>query len=181
MATKTVISASRRTDLVSFFPGWLAAALRKKEASVIGPSGRNRTVDLSPETVHTFVLWSKDFSNLLRDQDGLRTELAAYDQTYFHFTVTGLGGTGAEPGAPPFRDGLAQLPRLVELAGDPRRVSLRFDPLVFWESGGRIVSNVPSFCDAAEAAASAGVVDIRICLAQWYRKARTRAARRGFV
>jgi len=178
--TKTVISASRRTDLVSFFPGWLADSLRKRTASVIGPSGRIRTVDLSPDAVHTLVLWSKDFSNLLSDRDGLRTGLVAYDQAYFHFTVTGLGGTGIEPGAPRFREGLAQLPRLVELAGDPRRVSLRFDPVVFWEDGGRVASNVPSFSEAVEAAAAAGVADIRFSFAQWYRKARARAARRGF-
>ncbi len=177
---KAVISASRRTDLVSFFPDWLAACLRKKEASVIGPSGRLRTVDLSPDAVHTLVLWSKDFSNLLRDGAGLRTCLAVYDQVYFQFTVTGLGGTRIEPGAPPFRKGLAQLHRLVEIAGNPRRVSLRFDPLLFWREGQRILSNEPHFQEAADAAAAAGIVDLRMSFAQWYRKARLRAARRGF-
>ncbi len=177
---KSVISASRRTDLVSHFPDWLAGTLRKREALVIGPPGQTRVVDLSPAAVHTLVLWSKDFSNLFRDEAGLRTGLAAYDQVYFHFTVTALGGTAVEPGSPRFRDGLAQLPRLVELAGDPRRVSLRFDPVVFWEDGGRLSSNEPSFLEAAEAAASAGVIDLRFSFAQWYRKARLRAARRGF-
>jgi hypothetical protein len=177
---RTVISASRRTDLVSFFPKWLAEALRKREATVIGPSGRAHTVDLSPDAVHTLVLWSKDFSNVLRNEAGLRTRLAAYDQVYLHFTVTGLGGTMIEPGAPPFLDGLAQLPRLVELAGHPRRVSLRFDPLLFWREGGRIVGNERHFAAAAAAAAAAGIVDLRFSFAQWYRKARLRAARRGF-
>ncbi|HSA96192.1 MAG TPA: DUF1848 family protein, partial [Acidobacteriota bacterium] len=127
---RTVISASRRTDLVAFFPTWLAAALRSRQAVLVGPRGRAVEVDLSPETVHTLVLWSKDFTNLLRNESGLRDLAAAYDQVYCHFTVTGLGGTSIEPGAPPAAAALAEVRALVAFAGDPRRVTLRFDPVV---------------------------------------------------
>ena len=177
---KTVISASRRTDLVASFPGWLASALRAKSARVIGPSGRIVEIDLSPERVHTLVLWSKDFANLLGNKGGLRDLLAAYQQIYCHFTITGLGGTAIEPGSPAMDAALAQIPGLVALAGRAERVTIRFDPIVFWQEGGSRRSNLPCFERVAEAAAPPGIRDVRISFAQWYGKARRRASRRGF-
>jgi Domain of unknown function (DUF1848) len=176
-----VISASRRTDLVAFFPDWFAAALRARRAALVGPRGRAVEVDLSPAAVHTVVLWSKDFSNLLRNERGLGDLLKAYDQVYLHFTVTGLGGTAVEPGAPPASQALAQLRALVAFAGDPRRVSVRIDPILFWEDGGAVRANLPDFRGIAAAAASEGIKDIRTSFAQWYGKAKRRAAARRFA
>ena len=177
----TVISASRRTDLVAFFPGWLAAALRSRRVRVLGPRGGVREVSLAPEEVHTMVLWSKDFSNLLGNAHRLRDLLAAYSQLYLHFTVTGLGGTDIEPGVPAADAALAQLEGLVEIAGDPRRVALRVDPIVFWREGAAVRTNLPFAEPAAKRAAEAGLVDLRFSIAQWYAKARNRAERRRFL
>ena len=177
---KTVISASRRTDLVASFPEWFASALCERQAGVIGPMGEVQNVDLSPETVHTIILWSKDFSNLLQNKHGLRDLLAVYDQLYLHFTVTGLGGTSAEPGVLPYREALAQLPGLAAVAGDPLRISVRFDPVLFWEEDGETHSNFTLFSEVAEAAAAQGIRDIRMSFAQWYGKAVRRAAARRF-
>lgn len=173
-----MISASRRTDLVASFPEWLAVALRARRAVLIGPRGRTVEIDLSPAEVHTLVLWSKDFSNLLRNAHGLRDLLAAYAQVYLHFTITGLGGTAIEPGAPPTGQALAQLPGLAALAGDPRRVSVRFDPVVYWSDGGTVRTNLGEFPGLAAAAAGVGLRDIRTSFAQWYGKAKRRAAAR---
>ncbi len=179
---KTVVSASRRTDLPAHFPGVLAGLLRAERARVRGPRGAVRDVDLSPAAVHTIVLWSKDFAPMLADAGGLRDALAKYDQAYFLFTVTGLGGTPIEPAVPSPAAALAQLPALVALAGHPRRVSLRFDPVVFWRDGaGRLISNLDFFASAADAAARAGLTDVRFSAAQWYGKAIRRARTRGFV
>jgi hypothetical protein len=176
---RTVISASRRTDLIAFFPGWLAAVLDRGRAEVRGPRGRTRIVDLRPEAVHTIVLWSKNFSPLLEDRHGLGAILRRYGQLYFLFTVTGLGGTPVEPGAPSPAEALAQLPRLVGIAGDPRRVSLRFDPIFSWREGGAARSNLPFFGTAAAAAASVGIEDIRFSFAQRYARAARRAREHG--
>jgi hypothetical protein len=138
-------------------------------------------VDLSPGAVHTFVLWSKDFSNLLDGRHGLKELLAAYDQIYLHLTVTGVGGTVVEPGSPSYRHALAQLPGLAALAGDPRRVSVRFDPVLFWRDGGETRSNLDRFSEVAEAAAAVGTRDLRMSFAQWYGKAVRRAAAKRFL
>jgi hypothetical protein len=177
---KAVTSASRRADLTASFPGWLAAALKERSALVAGPRGRVRRVDLDPRSVHTIVLWSKDFGNLIRNEAGLKDLLSAYDQLYLHFTITGLGGTPVEPGTPPPAEALAELPALVKIAGHPGRVSLRFDPVLFWQDGGTIKSNLGFFGKIAGAAAECGVTDIRMSFAHWYAKARRRAAARGF-
>ena len=130
--------------------------------------------------MHTVVLWSKDFSNLLRNERGLKDLLEAYDHVYCHFTVTGLGGTAVEPGAPALREALPQLPELTEFAGDPLRVSVRFDPVLFWEDRGAVRSNLPFFPEIAAAAAGLGIRDIRTSFAQWYDKAKRRATARRF-
>jgi len=130
--------------------------------------------------VHTVVLWSKDFSNLLRNAHGLKDLLEPYDQVYCHFTVTGLGGTAAEPGVPPLREALDQLPGLTAFTGHPLRISVRFDPVLFWEDGGAVRSNLPFFAEVAAAAAGLGIRDIRTSFAQWYGKAKRRAAARRF-
>ena len=131
--------------------------------------------------MHTVVLWSKDFSNLLTNGHGLKDLLAAYDQIYLHVTVTGLGGTDIEPGVPPCREALAQLPALTELAGSPLRVSVRFDPILHWREEGILRSNLSFFSEVTEAAAAQGIRDMRMSFAQWYGKAVRRAGTRGFA
>ena len=131
--------------------------------------------------MHTVVLWSKDFTNLLNNAFGLRDVLADHDQLYLHFTVTGLGGTAIEPGVPPYREVLAQLPELTALAGHPWRISVRFDPILFWREGSGVRSNIDAFPRVADAAAAAGIRDIRVSFAQWYGKAVRRAAGRGLA
>lgn len=177
---KRVISASRRTDLVAFFPQWLAGAVRKEKAIFRGPSGRISVANLSPGNVHTFVLWSKNFSNLIENRDGLRDGLRKYDQLYFHFTITGLGGTLIEKDVPVPGDALLQLEPLFLLAGRPERISLRFDPVIYWQEGGAIRTNLPFFEKLAEKAASLRIQNIRFSFAQWYGKSKRRAERLGF-
>jgi len=103
---KKVISASRRTDLVAFFPEWFATVLKQKEAKVHGPSGHTYTVNLSPDVIHSFVLWSKNFENVIENRAGLKDLLQKYDQIYCHFTITGLGDTFIERGVPPYQTSL---------------------------------------------------------------------------
>jgi hypothetical protein len=177
---KKIVSASRRTDLPARFPAWLADVLRSGRADVLGPSGRRTAVGLAPGEVHTLVLWSKDFSAVLSGRHGLRELLGRYDQLYFLFTVTGLGGTAVEPGVPRPAEALEQLPALVRLAGDARRVSVRFDPVVFWREDGRTQSNLNFFDALGPAAAALGIRDVRFSFTQWYRKSMRRARRRGF-
>jgi len=177
---KKAISASRRTDLVAFFTRWLAAAIRQEKARVHSPSGHSFIADLSPRTVHTFVLWSKDYSHLLENHHGLRDGLKKYDQVYFHFTVTGLGGSFIERGVPEPDTALSQLEGLIAIAGTPRRISVRLDPVVHWEEEGLAKTNFHFIEKLAGKAHSLGITDIRTSFAQWYGKAVKRAEKQNF-
>lgn len=170
-----VISASRRTDLPRCYPEWLAGIIRAGEVDVPLPYGRgSRRVSLRPEDVHTVVLWSKDFGPLLENRGGVRDALARYEQYYALFTITGLGASALEPSVPPWQDAVRQLDALVDLVGDPRRVAVRFDPIVHWVDEGIVRNNVP-FAEAIfRAAAQRGITRIISSFAQMYDKVRRR-------
>ncbi|MCX8160543.1 MAG: DUF1848 domain-containing protein [Candidatus Saccharicenans sp.] len=181
MARKRVISASRRTDLVAYYPGWLAACLRERRAAFFHHGRRSEViVGLHPEEVHTLVLWSKNFKPLLENCHGLRELVANYAQVYFHFTITGLGGSPIEKLAPPPAAALEQIPRLLELAGRPERISIRFDPVVFWRDGGRLKTNLDFFPLLAREISRWGISTVRFSFTQWYKKAVSRARKAGF-
>jgi len=160
--TPIVLSASRRTDLVSCYPDYLC----------------DKLAGHPPETVHTVVLWTKNPGNMITPGP-LRDALSRYSQLYVHLTVTGLGGSLLEPGIPPWQQTVAMLPALVELVKDPRRISWRFDPILQAEAGGRRLSNSGLFPAIAEQVRPSGVTTCRTSWVQAYRKVLRRLERRG--
>ena len=172
-----VICCSRRTDVPACYTAWLAQALRAGVAEVRSPfGGPLRRVSLRRQDVHSLVFMSKDYGPFLADAAGVRTLLAPYEQLTFHLTITGLGGGPLEPGVPPWQEVASQIPALVAWAGDPRRVTVRFDPIVHWREGERVRSNLPYAEAVLGAAAQSGVRAVRVSIASLYPKMR----RRGF-
>ena len=168
---RQVISASRRTDIPMHYTAWLADAIRQGFVDVPQPyNGRVRRVLLAPADVHTVVLWSKDFRALLQDQAGVRQALARYDQVFCHLTATGLGATPLEPNIAPWPEVMAQLPELIHFAGDPRRVTARFDPIVHWYEGQEIRSNLPLAEPILRRVSDAGITAVRFSFATLYGK-----------
>ena len=178
---RKIISASRRTDLIAFYPDWLAKALFSETAVFIPPGKKlPARINLNPARVHTIVLWSKNFKPLLENRYGLKEHIKKYDQIYYHFSITGLGSSFLEKLAPPPDEALGQLPDLIELAGSAERISVRFDPIVFWHEDRKLKSNLHFFPELACRMASLGLKTVRFSFAQWYKKAVTRARRKGF-
>ncbi|MBD3415294.1 MAG: DUF1848 family protein [Candidatus Aminicenantes bacterium] len=178
---KQIISASRRSDLIAFFPDWLEQCLHWEKAVVYGPCRNQYTVDLSPERVHTLVLWSKDFSNLILDKNNLLQQMRKYDQMYLHFTITGLGGTLIEKNAPLPHEAFQQLNELIKITENPRRITVRFDPVVFWKKKKTRTSNLRFFEQLAPELSTRGITDIRISFVQWYGKSKARALKHEFA
>ncbi|MBM4431607.1 MAG: DUF1848 domain-containing protein, partial [Chloroflexi bacterium] len=178
---RQVISASRRTDIPMHFVAWLSGAVGRGYVDVPQPySGQVKRVSLRPEDIHTLVLWSKDFRPLLRDVGGIRRTLAVYDQLFCHLTITGLGGTALEPIIPRWEEVAAQLPELVQLVGDPRRVSVRYDPMVHWYEGEVIHSNLPYAEPILREVSRAGIPAVRVSFATLYGKIRKRKGWRWY-
>ncbi|MEW6455299.1 MAG: DUF1848 family protein [Acidobacteriota bacterium] len=170
-----IISASRRTDLIAHFPDWLVNSLKNRKAIVIGPYKYSYVVDLNPSNTHTIVLWSKNFKNLIENRHNLLDLLKEYAQLYFLFTITGLGGTRIEPGVIPLCEALAQIDRLVEISQLPERISIRFDPIIYWREDGGVKSNLTYFEKIISEISKFGIKDIRLSFVQYYPKCIKRA------
>lgn len=133
---KTVLSASRRTDLVASYPDRFVEVLKQ----------------YPPGEIHSIVIWTKNAVNLIQHSK-LKAALLEYDQLFVHFSITGMGGSLLEPGIPETEESLSLLPELVRIVGCPERISIRFDPVVnLWIEGKRY-SNIERFPQIAEAAA----------------------------
>lgn len=163
---KKVISASRRIDMVGNAPEQFVEILKQK---------------CPPESVHTLVIWTKNAENLFEYRP-LFEIVTKYDQLFFHYTVTGMGGSILEPRVPSPEKAMSFLPGLVELAGDPRRLRFRFDPIVNLQMpDGSFYSNLPWFEKFAPPVKESGITDISISWMSQYRKVIARLKRAGIT
>ena len=113
MKLRKVISASRRVDLLSFYPDFML----------------QKFTEIGEENIHTLVIWTKNPKNLF-EHKRLRKALQRIDQVYVLLTITGLGGTPLEPKAPVTGEALSHLPEVADSVGSPQRIAVRYDPLI---------------------------------------------------
>ena len=83
-----IISASRRTDIPTYYSEWLFNRLREEYVMVRNPMNTHQIgrISLSPDVVDGLVLWTKNPIPML---DHL-SELEMYN-FYFQFTVNSYG------------------------------------------------------------------------------------------
>ena len=110
---KMVVSASRRVDLVAFYPDFMVERLE----------------EIGTKNIHTLVIWTKNPQNMLTHPK-LNALLKQIGQIYVLLTITGLGGTILEPNAPTIDSVFHQLPAIINFIGSPQRLAIRYDPLI---------------------------------------------------
>lgn len=127
---KTIISASRRTDIPAFYYDWLQESLKKGSAEVPNPMFPRKvySVDLRPENVHSIVLWSKNFFNVAQNP-GL---LENYN-LYFQYTINSYSRL-LEPNVPEYKDTIHTLELLLKRY-NPKCFNIRFDPVIISTKG----------------------------------------------
>ncbi len=158
---KTVISCSRRTDVPAWYLNWLKERIRERWVDVPNPFTKTSyRVNLDPESVHTIVLWSKNFGKFLGDDSFLRDY-----RLFFHFTLNDCPDW--EPRIPDLSIRLDQLRELARRYG-PDRINWRFDPIVF-QRGGKL-DNLGRFEKIARAAADVGIRRCIFSFTTWYEK-----------
>lgn len=169
MGMRTVISASRRTDIPAFYADWLLERVREGFVEAPNPVVRGQThrVSLSPDDVHTIVLWSKNFAPLLP-----KMEVLTEYRLYFLFTVNDCDLL--EPCVPLLEERLAQAEELAGRFG-PERIGWRFDPVMLWNEGRG--DNLGSFERIAEFMGGIGVPRCIFSFCHYYRKVRQRLDR----
>lgn len=83
-----IISASRRTDIPSYYSGWMFNRLKEKYVLVRNPMNVHQIsrINLSPDVVDAIVFWTKNPTPML----ARLSELESYNY-YFQFTLTAYG------------------------------------------------------------------------------------------
>lgn len=133
---KSIISASRRTDLPAFYYDWLQSVLDKGQAEVANPRFTHKTywVDLRPENVHSLVLWSKDFQNVVKNPACLDNY-----HLYFQYSINNYSRV-LEPKVPGYRETLQVLGQMLAKYR-PEQFNIRFDPVIISTAGETSISS----------------------------------------
>ena len=164
---KKVISASRRVDLVTFYPDYAV----------------DRIKQIGVENIHTLVVWTKNPKNIL-SHPGLKNCLEELDHIYILLTATGLGGTPLEPFAPNTEEVFSQLPQIIDFIGSPQRLAIRYDPLIdALHKEKKHISNINMnlFEEILEKASSLGIKRIIVSYVTLYKKVIERLKRNEFA
>ena len=120
-----IISASRRTDIPTFYSEWLFNRLRDEFVLVRNPMNTHQIgrINLTPDVVDGLILWTKNPIPML----ARLSELKKYN-FYFQFTLNPYG-RDVEPNVPSKADVI--IPAFMKLSKDigRDRVIWRYDPI----------------------------------------------------
>ena len=158
-----VLSASRRTDLVGCYPDVLV----------------ERLLDIPPEAVHSIVLWTKNPQNMI-SEGPLKRALKNYRQVFVHLTITGMGGGEFEPLIPPWEETVGMIGPLIDLVGDPGRITWRFDPILEVEGHRKTYTNFDLFRLLITSISHWGIKTCRVSWVSPYKKVLSRLAKKGW-
>lgn len=177
---KTVISASRRTDIPAFYMDWFMQGIRKGFFEVENPyHHKTFFVPASTADVHTIVFWSKNFDPFIAGGYGGQLQAYGY-HLFFNFSVNSESAL-LEPGLPRLEKRLTQLKYLCDHYG-PETVNWRFDPVCFYRTDTHEIED--NLNDLSVIAGKAAAVGVRRCIMSFmdmYPKIRRRLTRqRGF-
>ncbi len=133
---KTIISASRRTDIPAFYLDWFSQAIRAGKVQVQNPLYKEHRyeVNLLPGQVEWIVFWSRNYQRFLK-----RREIFADYNLFFHFTILSHQRQ-LEKTQLPLTRAINQVEKLAGYYG-PQRIIWRYDPIVIWQGSSGIHSN----------------------------------------
>ena len=124
-----IISASRRTDIPSFYSEWMLNRLKEKYVLVRNPMNIHQVskIDLSPNVVDAIVFWTKNPTPMLVQLDELK------DYTYyFQFTLSAYG-PDVERTLPSKNKVIIPTFRKLSQEIGKEKVVWRYDPIFFNE------------------------------------------------
>lgn len=120
-----ILSASRRTDIPTFYSEWFYNRIKEKSVCVRNPMNKYQVsrIDISPEVVDCIVFWTKDPAPMLSRLDELRDY-----KYYFQFTLNGYD-RDLEPNLAPLENRISTFKCLSEKLGS-KCVIWRYDPII---------------------------------------------------
>lgn len=120
-----IISASRRTDIPTYYSNWFLNRIKAGYVYVRNPMNAHQIsqINLSPEVVDGIVFWTKNPTPMLDKLDALKDYMY-----YFQFTLNSYG-LDVERNIPSKNDTIIPaFQRLSDLIG-PDRIIWRYDPI----------------------------------------------------
>jgi len=167
-----IISASRRTDIPSFYAQWFINRVRDGYCTVPNPFNAKQVsrISLLPEDLDVIVFWTRNPRPLFPYLDELDQRGYRY---YFQYTLLGYPAQ-IDPHSPPGTAAVATFQALAARVG-PQRVIWRYDPLVFSKltGAGYHAENYARLAEALKGATHRSVVS----LVDMYAKTRKRITR----
>lgn len=124
-----IISASRRTDIPSYYSEWLINRLKEKYVLVRNPMNIHQVskIDLSPDAVDAIVFWTKNPTPMLEHLEEIK------DYTYyFQFTLSAYG-PDVEINLPSKNKIIIPTFRRLSKEIGKERIIWRYDPIFFSE------------------------------------------------
>jgi hypothetical protein len=133
---KSVISASRRTDIPAFYLDWFMDAIKKGSIQIQNPFYKKNFshVDLSVSSVEWIVFWSRNYDKFLKN-----VYFFANYNLFFHFTIISHHPM-LEKTSLPIKKALQQIEKLVSLFGS-EKIIWRYDPIVIWIDFSQLQTN----------------------------------------
>ena len=121
-----IISASRRTDIPSFYGDWFIERLKKEYILIQNPRVADRLtkIDIKRENIDCIVFWTKNSSNLIDKLDEIDRLGYRY---YFEYTITGYGND-IEKNLPDLDSKIDEFIKLSKRVNG--NVNWRYDPIM---------------------------------------------------
>jgi len=176
---KTILSASRRTDIPAFYMDWFMAGIQKGFFDVINPYNQyRRRVPAHPHEVHSIVFWSKNFGPFLQGNYDRKLVQKGY-RLFFNFTIN-APSPELEPHVPPLEERLHQAKELARRF-HPAAIVWRYDPICFFRQGKGLVNqnHIETMEVIADALAAAGIRRCVTSFVDLYGKVKRRMALQG--
>lgn len=179
-----VISASRRTDIPAFFMRDMVESIARGYVDTKNPmwhgGGPITRVSLSPNHVKAWVWWSKDYTQWLKAYDANPELFDQYPVHVFQYTIN--SECELEPNVSRLKHRLSLLPRLIEIAGAPEAIQVRFDPIVHWlDRAGILHNNLGDFNFIVDALADVGIRELTFSFCTPYPKTKARLKKHGLT
>jgi hypothetical protein len=120
-----IISASRRTDIPSYYTEWFLNRINEKFAYVRNPMNIHQIseINLAPELVDCIVFWSKNPKPMLD-----KLQLIKEYKYYFQFTLNPYDAD-VEVNLPPKTEIIETFKKLSDMIG-PQKIIWRYDPIL---------------------------------------------------
>lgn len=149
---------------------------------ITNPYNRKKSIiETVPESVHSIVLWSKNFGPFIEGDYADKLEAMGY-HLFFNFTINSPSKI-LEPHVPPLSARLEQLKYLCRRF-EPESINWRFDPICFFRLGNHaVMDNLSDFARIATSAACSGITRCITSFVDLYAKIqrRTRTVRPELV